>query len=67
MRLCVECQHFYISFGEADWSEVTPGAAPEVNCSKRHFHLDGHDTCEAEFHDTIRAHPECADFESREQ
>lgn len=35
--ICFQCRHFYFSLGEPDVSEVTPGAAPSFECSKRHF------------------------------
>lgn len=36
-RLCIGCKRFSLSFGEKDWSDVTPGEVPQVVCRKFKF------------------------------
>lgn len=33
MKSCWICKHLDFSIGEEDWSELTPGNPPEVNCT----------------------------------
>ncbi len=37
MKLCLWCRHFWMSFGEEGYSEVTPGCCGSIDCMKGHF------------------------------
>lgn len=68
---CYECHHFCISLGTSDYSEVTPGEAPEISCAKGHYYIDGPDDDYKlntwTFRGLIRKARECNDFEVDER
>lgn len=39
-KLCLFCRHFVFEPGEPDWSDVTPGYAPDIRCGLGHWRLD---------------------------
>jgi len=62
-KLCLFCQHFYITPGEEDWSEFTPGAKAELWCEKNmQIYLSLHDIEQSEYQTWIEFAENCPSF-----
>lgn len=62
IKYCVGCKHFDISFGCANWSELTSDEPPSIECAKKHYYAEGFDI---DFHHLVRRAGYCEDFEWR--
>lgn len=60
MKCCIACEYLSLSFGDAGYSDMTPGYPGEMYCCKGHFrNVDDGETAKA--HLLSKGH-DCRDF-----
>jgi len=60
-RLCLFCAHLWLDFGEAGYSEWTPGYGGEARCLKKHWELGGYESADR-LADYMLLGETCVDF-----
>jgi hypothetical protein len=62
-RLCWECVHQYYSPGDAGYSELTPGYAMTLRCSKSYWEFDSYSD-QPTLRECLTRAERCADFKT---
>ncbi len=63
MEHCFNCEYFTFEDGTGPYSDVTPGDAWRMMCSKKHFYMRGGGVSDKEFRETLAKGSECPDWE----
>lgn len=62
-KSCLMCEHFRISLGERNWSELTPGGPGRIECSKgKQVSLDEDDCSAKVFRLWVRFGNDCPEW-----
>lgn len=65
-RLCLWCEHCYLSMGTPGYSELTPGDEMEMECQKGHFKFQRYGL-ESEYRKILLTAIKCPDYKLNER
>lgn len=58
-KLCIFCKYFIFNLGSADWSELTLGSNPDIDCEKNVWFMNWENVDESVFREILLKAKKC--------
>lgn len=61
-KICLFCEHFYLSTGEPGYSDMTPGSDMTIRCLKGYWDVDNYEDTTETYRQKLLTAKTCKDY-----